>query len=236
MDILIEYLKNTCEYKVMCNEEIIACSPNYVLLEESDLLCSNVYNFEDKFYEKSEITFKIDECCYNIFKYVDVTKYVKEVKKSKIDCLTKLPNRMQIEKYLKDYDKECIIVMSDIDDFKKVNDIYGHQQGDSAIKIIGDLIRNSISENDFAGRYGGEEFLIVFNTNDVDLVKSKMEKMKECLIKYTKPLNITISTGIYKFNPDNDRIKDAIRKADETLYYVKKNGKNAVKLYDEIKK
>lgn len=236
MDLLREYLDSIeSEYQIISSNKVVYSSKNFKQLEKCNIINNGIYGYNDKFYEKKDRIITLDKVEYTIVAYYDVSKYAKEIIKSKTDCLTKLPNRSQIEKNLTKINNECVIVMSDIDDFKKVNDMYGHQVGDSVIRLMGDLIRNLIGENDFAGRYGGEEFLMIFDTTDVNEVKRKMDEFNLFLNQYTKSLNISTSIGIYKFNPKVEKIASAIRKADEALYFVKHNGKNASIIYDEIK-
>ena len=236
MDILMCYLNSiNSEYRISSQDGEVYESNNYKSFNCCEPVSNNVYNINGKYYEKNTKIFESNGTMYTVIVYNDVTKFAKEIMNSKIDCLTKLPNRAQIEKYLSKIDKECVVVMSDIDDFKKVNDIYGHQIGDSVISLTGDFIRNSIGKQNFAGRYGGEEFLFIFNTIDQNEVKDQMDAFNHLLSKYTKPINVSISTGIYKYDPKLEKIENAVRKADEALYYVKHNGKNNSMIYDNIK-
>ena len=237
MEILIGYFNSiNSEYQILTSDDESYESSNYKVFNNLEPISNNIYFFNEKYYEKNTKMFELNGIMYTVNIYNDITKYAKEIMNSKIDCLTKLPNRAQIEKYLAKIDSECIVVMSDIDNFKKVNDIYGHQVGDSVISLTGDFIRNSIGKENFAGRYGGEEFLFVFNNTDQDYVKNKMNDFNKLLNKYTKPINVSVSTGIYKYDPKIEKIENAVRKADEALYYVKHNGKNNSMIYDDIKK
>ncbi|MBO5096204.1 MAG: GGDEF domain-containing protein [Bacilli bacterium] len=237
MEILIGYLNSiNSEYQISTSDDEFYESSDYKKFNNLEPISNNIYCFNEKYYEKNTKIFELNGIMYTIDIFNDITKYAKEIMNSKIDCLTKLPNRAQIEKYLAKIDSECIVVMSDIDNFKKVNDIYGHQVGDSVISLTGDFIRNSIGKENFAGRYGGEEFLFVFNNTDQDYVKNKMNDFNKLLNKYTKPINVSVSTGIYKYDPKIEKIENAVRKADEALYYVKHNGKNNSMIYDDIKK
>lgn len=235
MKLLIEHFKKVgSEFEISTSTGVVCFSDNFSEIKSSKCVATDMYYYGDKYYHKIQEVLNVDEVIYTICEYKDVTRYAHEIMKSKIDCLTKLPNRAQIEKSLSKITDECVIVMSDIDDFKKINDAYGHQTGDEVIRLLGDLIRNSLSSDDFAGRYGGEEFLIIFDTTDVKEVKRKMDEFNEFLNKYTKGLSISVSTGIHKFDPKVENIKSAVKKADRALYQVKHTGKNASMIYEDM--
>lgn len=237
MNLLAEYLKNVgSEYKIVSSSGTVCISEKYDDILKCKKESSNVCHYNDDFYEMSHRQIQKDDETYDISVFSNVTKYVVELMKSKIDCLSKLPNREQLQKYLSSLKSESVLVMCDIDDFKKVNDTYGHQMGDSVIKLLGRLIKNITNKKeDFSGRYGGEEFLIIFNTNDVSKVKEKMDELSLNLKEYTNQLGITISSGVYCFDPNCETVSIAVKKADEALYYVKQHGKNACMAYDDIK-
>ena len=236
MDVLLEHLKKLdCEYQIATSNGVVCSSADFEKVKNSKLVGVNMYSYDDKYYDKKTQFFEIDGIGYAISFYYDITKFAKEIMKSKIDCLTRLPNRTQIQQYLNAIKNECIIVMCDIDDFKKVNDTYGHSVGDDALRIIGALLKNAISENDFAGRYGGEEFLIIFDTLDALEAKQKMDKFNEVFNKLTRPISLTTSIGIHKYDPNNENVHEAIKKADAALYHVKGNGKNNSIIYEDIK-
>lgn len=233
MDLLIEYFnKIGSEVEITEFGKIVYSSANYEKVNSSKLISNNIYSCESKFFQK-KITSLGN---YMITSYDDVTRFANEIIISKTDCLTKLPNRTQIEKYVSKINEPCVVVMSDIDNFKRINDEYGHQVGDEVIKLIGDLIRSIIGKDVFVGRYGGEEFLFVFETIDINFVKKKMDEFNAFLNRYTGNMKVSVSTGIYSFDPNLERVDSAIRKADEALYFVKHNGKNASIVYDDIKK
>ena len=236
MDVLLEHLKKLdCEYQIATSNGVVCSSANFEDIKKSKLVAINMYSYNDKYYDKINQIFEVGGIVYAVSMYINVTKYAKEIMKSKLDCLTKLPNRGQLQEYLNQINKECVIVMCDIDDFKKVNDTYGHQVGDDAIKLLGDLIRRFIGENDFAGRYGGEEFLIIFDSSNVSEVKEKMDEFNSILTRCTKLIKLSASIGIHKYDPLCENVEDAIKKADEALYYVKHNGKNNTMIYEVMK-
>jgi len=236
MEVLIEHFKNLdCEYQIATSNGVVCSSANFEEIKKSKLVAINMYSYNDNYYDKTNQIFEVNGIVYAVSAYINVTKYAKEIMKSKLDCLTRLPNRQQLQEYLNQIDKECIVVMCDIDDFKKVNDTYGHQVGDDAIKLLGDLIRKYIGENDFAGRYGGEEFLIIFDSSNVSEIKEKMDNFNSVLTHCTRLIKLSASIGIHKYDPSCENVNEAIKKADEALYYVKHNGKNNTMIYENMK-
>ena len=149
----------------------------------------------------------------------------------KNDKLTGLKIRTDLENYLLFLNKKSIFVLCDLDDFKDINDTYGHQVGDEVLKLFGRIIKENISNNDYAARYGGEEFLIIFNNDNIKKVKSIIYKINQELIRKSKKMHISFSAGIAIYNNDK-KISDTIRKADLALYYVKNNGKNGYYEYN----
>ncbi|MCD4721199.1 MAG: GGDEF domain-containing protein [Desulfobacula sp.] len=149
---------------------------------------------------------------------------------------------VKIKRFARKPSSSACIVMGDIDFFKKVNDTYGHIQGDLVLKKVGDILSKSMREVfDVAGRYGGEEFLLIFDeTNEEtgfqvverlrkNIEKTKFEKADETgKILKNKFLNITMSFGISGFYKDSG-VKNAIdwiSRADNALYKAKQNGRN----------
>ncbi len=135
--------------------------------------------------------------------------------------------------YAKRYGKTFSLLMIDIDDFKKVNDTYGHQIGDEALKFVAFKIMSSIRENDIAARYGGEEFSIILpetDSHNAFLVAKRIRKAiaSEVLDLESNQIKVTVSIGVATFPEDADDWKSLIKKADERLYKAKEAGKNIV--------
>ncbi len=180
-----------------------------------------------------------------------ITHLNKELKKSKLkieqknkklneiastDNLTKLYNKSKIDEILqKEIDSVLLtdetfgICLLDIDSFKQINDTYGHQFGDKALISTAKLLSENIRTSDYIGRWGGEEFLIIFpkvKENQLEMLAEKVrKKVKET--PFEKSINITVSIGTTMFKKD-DTIKSIIRRADNALYKAKRNGKDCV--------
>ncbi len=155
------------------------------------------------------------------------------------DSLTGLANRKAIQEQLeylykktRASDDHLVAGLLDVDNFKQVNDTYGHHCGDEALKIIARNLQNNLRQGDYVGRWGGEEFLIVIRTHDPEAAEKTFERIRQSIDKApflwegkSIPLSITIGcTGI----SDKDTTDTAISRADRFLYEGKKTGKNKV--------
>lgn len=156
------------------------------------------------------------------------------------DALTEVYNRREIfeilerEKAFADRSgypfSLCIL---DLDDFKAINDTYGHQAGDRVLKAFANTIKDNIRSEDYAGRYGGEEFIVVFvNFECRDNTTSCVQRLLTVTSHMTFPeiddtLKVTVSIGVAAYQPD-ESIDDMILRADEALYRAKANGKNRI--------
>lgn len=126
------------------------------------------------------------------------------------------------------------IVMIDIDDFKKINDTYGHQFGDKVLINTAKIVKNGIDKDDILARYGGEEFILYIssfiNENDVynkiETIRSALESGEVSLNNENK--SVTASFGISFSNLNGTDINELIKSADDLLYKAKKSGKNRV--------
>lgn len=178
------------------------------------------------------------------YSIVDKLNYTKELEESKeeltilssTDYLTKLYNRKKIdslleenEKFFKRYKDDFSIVLLDIDDFKKVNDNYGHLSGDKVLVDISNILTESTREVDFVGRWGGEEFIIICpktNKNEALFLAKKLRN-KIATYNFEYMGNITASFGISSYIETNS-IKELLLKADDAMYLSKSEGKNKV--------
>lgn len=130
------------------------------------------------------------------------------------------------------YKHSYVIMLIDIDFFKKVNDNFGHNAGDSVLIKFSNLLKSSIRKIDFAIRYGGEEFLLILPETNLkgglimaERIREKTEKMDTGL----DSLNITVSLGLAE-GPQNLDSPELIKAADKKLYLAKKNGRNRIEV------
>jgi len=158
---------------------------------------------------------------------------------SQEDHLTGLLNRRRITQLLDNemrralrYDSTFSIILMDIDDFKAINDRFGHQAGDRVLKKIADVIRKGVRATDLIGRWGGEEFLILSPETDVAGGISLAGKMRT-LLEETDLDEIcgsrTASFGVAAFNQSDD-VEAVIGRADAGLYAAKNGGKNRIEV------
>lgn len=130
--------------------------------------------------------------------------------------------------------QEISIIMADIDHFKNVNDVYGHQKGDEVLSNIGSLIRRSLRKGDFVGRYGGEEFMVVLpETSEIDAYKvcEKIRQMIEGALLLGDDTHLTMSFGIASFPTHGVMEEELIEKADQALYESKHMGRNRTTIW-----
>jgi len=152
------------------------------------------------------------------------------------DQLTELFNRRHVmtrfeEEFekVKRLNKNMGCIMADIDNFKTVNDSYGHQEGDHVLKVIAHRIRNTLRAYDIVGRYGGEEFLIILPDTNLEDARGLAERIRTRVNE--DPINnatITLSLGVVCFQEGDHTLDDIIRRADQNLYKAKKSGKDRV--------
>lgn len=135
-------------------------------------------------------------------------------------------------------------IMIDIDFFKKCNDTYGHPFGDKVLKQVASIMKKVVGDSGAPCRYGGEEFLILLDSDDADFAIKIAENIRTMVENTTIPfseadkivqVSVTISLGISIWRPGMERI-DLIENADKALYFAKHNGKNQAILWDEENK
>lgn len=125
--------------------------------------------------------------------------------------------------------RKLSLLMIDIDDFKKVNDTYGHQKGDEVLKTIGKFLNNNIREMDMAARYGGEEIVILMPNTTVNQAFKIADKMRENISKLTfDDFSVKVSIGVSQTDDNVNSAMKLIETADKALYKAKNSGKNRV--------
>jgi len=125
------------------------------------------------------------------------------------------------------------VLMLDIDHFKKINDNYGHQIGDEAIKFTTKIIYQNIRKIDLLGRYGGEEFVVFLPDTTLAIAHKVGERIRQNLQKSTigrqnLKINLTISVGVATYSVTDKTIDNMLQKADQALYQAKYQGRNQV--------
>ena len=155
-----------------------------------------------------------------------------------IDDLSGLYSRTALRTYinkLQDYKGELFVVMIDLDNFKKINDTYGHQYGDNVIRILGQTFNPYLGDSFSAFRYGGDEFLTIIKSDknhaNMLIAETRESFRKNCLTQF-KNSELSFSAGISRFSNDIP-IAEIIKQADSALYKAKKAGKNTTVIYEE---
>jgi diguanylate cyclase (GGDEF)-like protein len=127
------------------------------------------------------------------------------------------------------YGSEVSLIMMDIDDFKKINDTHGHQEGDRVLREISKLIRETARDLDICARYGGEEFALVLPQTGAQEALRLAERIRVGVeTHFSQIFKVTISMGVSTCPLDATSAEKLIEKADQALYQSKRNGKNRV--------
>lgn len=149
------------------------------------------------------------------------------------DPLTGLYNRRGMQIFLKEVvslDRDFAVLAIDIDFFKKVNDTYGHDQGDMVLKTLASLMNNNFRGGDICCRIGGEEFIVLMTTSDPKVAYNAAERLRKTMessnINSIGP--ITISIGIAFWPKSSDNVTEVFKMADNKLYQAKNNGRNCI--------
>lgn len=162
------------------------------------------------------------------------------VEKSITDSLTGLKNRGFIQVELERlilvshrYNNDLALIMIDIDHFKHINDTFGHQVGDDALKSLAKTLRKQTRASDLVVRYGGEEFIVLLPQSSLYEVRKTSEKLRKAVeskkVPSLKNANMTISLGVAILTRD-DTSDTFINRADKALYQAKEDGRNLVRM------
>jgi len=162
------------------------------------------------------------------------------------DGLTNLYNRRYLEQrlskelsYAKRFRKPLTVLMTDIDFFKKVNDTYGHQAGDHALRKVSEILTEELREYDVVARYGGEEFAIMLLATPRSRGASTAERLRRSVEQAEitfrgQNIPVTLSIGVASFPEDADESDALVGLADKALYRAKEQGRNQVCLYEQV--
>ena len=155
-----------------------------------------------------------------------------------LDQLTGLYNRRYVQRKLELVQNKSIetgvpfsVAIGDIDFFKKVNDTYGHECGDAVLMDVSARMRELMKGRGFAARWGGEEFLLVFESYRLEMAADSLEDLLNVIRSRTiafqgEKVKVTMTFGVVEGS--GDRLDSIIGSADEKLYYGKNNGRNQV--------
>lgn len=159
---------------------------------------------------------------------------------ARTDALTGLNNRRSffetgsaILLNARRYERPLSVVMLDLDNFKAINDTYGHSTGDEVIKAVANTLRQGRRESDITGRLGGEEFAILLQETDIetalDLIENLRKEVQQIIVNSEdKQVGVTASFGIAELDAQCDTLGKLIANADRALYQAKEQGRNRV--------
>ncbi len=151
---------------------------------------------------------------------------------AKLDDMTKVYNKKTILNFIKEdiQDKKVktfSLLIFDIDNFKNINDSYGHIQGDKCIIQLARMAEECLRDNDKIGRYGGDEFFAIISGADLTTAAQVAERLRK-KVETTNDPHYTISIGIANYPNDAENQKDLIKYADDGLYIAKNKGRNSL--------
>lgn len=162
--------------------------------------------------------------------------------KAEMDQMTGLFNKSSMQAAV----EECLafsgvgachaMLMVDTDNFKSVNDTFGHQYGDKIIIFVADSIRKIFRDSDFVGRMGGDEFMVFMRNTTRNITEARAQKLNEAircdLCENGVKVSISCSIGIAFYDSDGDTYEKLYKSADSALYVAKENGKNQYVVYN----
>jgi len=153
------------------------------------------------------------------------------------DTLTRIPNRLAYDEWISQehdrflkYDTPYVLMVWDVDFFKRVNDEFGHQAGDKVLRIVAQMLSENIRDADFVARYGGEEFVIVLpgiiQAAAMKVADNIRLAIESCAFHFRdKPVKVTASAGICEIR-ENETVDELFDRADKALYKAKGSGRN----------
>jgi len=164
---------------------------------------------------------------------------------SQLDSLTNLYNRRTVNQHLErllemstESDRISILLL-DLDYFKQINDLHGHMVGDDVLREVGHLLQSTMRKNDLAGRFGGEEFIVVLYRSAHEIGVSVAERIRQRIAEISvqtrsgQVVQVTTSVGVSTFSPFGmTNIDQILSQADQALYKAKDTGRNRVVHYD----
>ncbi|MFQ3574112.1 MAG: GGDEF domain-containing protein, partial [Thermodesulfovibrionales bacterium] len=190
---------------------------------------------------------KVSHICITVYDVTDLVLYqMKLIEVSRTDMLTGIYNRGYLEdRLIEEYERHrrhkrpLSLIIFDIDNFKDINDCFGHLAGDIVLKTFANIAQKKLRDIDIIGRYGGEEFCCILPDTRLENAYDVAERIRlaiqnEHIIYKSHPINFTVSGGVAELNEDMISYDDLVRYADNALYVAKKNGKNKTELMKNI--
>ena len=212
-------------------------------IQKEEIICKDTFKKTHYF----EILYKPileNEKVYSVLKILhDITEHKileNELShKANHDKLTNLPNRASLYELMNEEiknNKNFALFFIDLDNFKSVNDTYGHDIGDNLLIDVSKRIKRVLKESDFVARLGGDEFCVVIkNISDRDIIAKIAQKINKTIstpfILNEQKINTTCSIGISLYPQDAKNLQKLIKNADSAMYQTKQNGRNGFNFY-----
>lgn len=247
-------------FKNKCAPVLLTQTPMFILWEQRPYLVkfassrpittSSEHMFQNvTIYPITDKEGQVEKLCVLIYDVTDQALGKKKIELlnteleqvSRTDGLTGLNNRRYWqERYEREFslsrrnkNTPSSVMILDIDHFKRVNDVHGHQAGDEVIKALAGLITQTMRTTDITGRYGGEEFVVFLPNTDLEnakIVSERLRKLCEAspVVHDQTTINYTISIGVAEFNLDYQSAMEWLEAADQALYSAKHQGRNQV--------
>lgn len=246
-----------CGQTPNCKECALYNGMNHILKEKGTMdtlsikhVCITNKHKQSKWFNVSGFsTLYQDEVCAVLF-FEDITPYKQQeqllLEQLKLDLATKTINKYNLLKLIKNLitsekKQSFTICMTDFDDFKKINDQYGHIMGDKVLKIFSHISHKNIRPNDILGRYGGEEFIFIFleatEEHTANIIGNIQEELKNYFLNIF-PHTVTFSAGLVQVDTEA-QFSDCthlIDQVDQLLYKAKEYGKNRIVTMDKVYK
>ena len=181
----------------------------------------------DSGYYKALIEFLASRVSFELERYINEQTIEALTKKCEVDALTKTLTRGAFfEKYNLHDAKTGAMLFIDADDFKQINDTYGHQRGDDVLSFFAEQIMASVRDEDLVGRYGGEEFIVFLPCASAEIANAVADRIHSYLrVNCSLNISLTVSIGLTTFQA-NESLSSVIKRADRAVYDAKNAGKN----------
>jgi diguanylate cyclase (GGDEF)-like protein len=154
------------------------------------------------------------------------------------DDLTGLNNRRHFVERARDaiavarrYGQWCSLAIIDIDRFKQVNDERGHQAGDRALVTLATVLKANLRASDVAGRFGGDEFVVLMPLTDPDAARAAAERMRQAVHEDAAATSLTVSIGVASTRGEQASLEELMARADQALYEAKRHGRDRVSAF-----
>jgi diguanylate cyclase len=208
-----------------------------------DEIRGGVDDFVDRFNERHEATeernIKLTQQLSQMEQETQELQVMLRENRTKLmyDALTGVYSRMAYDERIVQelsrwsrYQTPFSYAILDIDHFKRINDSYGHNAGDKALRIVAQIMQSYLRQSDYVFRIGGEEFVLLLTSTDAEAAASLVEKMRNGIAESSfhfkgEPVSLTLSAGITETR-DGDNVESIYERADEALYRAKHSGRN----------